>query len=131
MNDSASLALRLGLGVMFLAHGLQLAFGLFGGPGVEGFSKMLSGMIWFSPKVWSYIAAYSTLIGGACLIAGLCVRLAVIPLMIFILVAMVKVHISKGFFLANGGYEYNFVIACSLIALFILGGGKYGITGKF
>ena len=108
-----------------------MAFGLFGGPGVEKFSKMLSGMIFFSPLVWSYLAAYSTLIGGACLIIGFCTRLVVIPLIIFILVAMIKVHLSKGFFLMNGGYEYTFIIACALIALFILGGGKYGITKGF
>jgi putative oxidoreductase len=131
MNDGAGLVLRLGLGIMFLAHGLQIAFGLFGGPGVVGFSKMLTGMIVFPSIVWSYLAAYSTLIGGACLIIGLYTRLAVIPLLIFILVAMFKVHITKGFFLANGGYEYTFIIACALIALSILGGGKYGITGKF
>ena len=42
MKNWATLPLRLGLGVMFIAHGLQKALGAFGGPGIEGFSKMLS-----------------------------------------------------------------------------------------
>lgn len=38
MKDWATLPLRLGLGIMFLAHGLQKAFGILGGSGIEGFS---------------------------------------------------------------------------------------------
>lgn len=131
MNDSASLILRLGLGIMFLAHGLQLAFGLFGGPGVLGFSKMLENINIVPALFFSYLAGYSCLIGGLCLIVGFCTRLAIIPLMVFMLVAMFKVHLEKGFYLANGGFEYTFVVIFSLIALFLLGSGQYGITKKF
>lgn len=126
--DLGNLVLRLGLGVMFAAHGLQMAFGLFKGPGTEGFSKMLSSMGFAQPLVWSYVAAYTCLIGGVCLILGLCARIATIPLIIFMAVAVIKVHLSKGFFMMNGGYEYNFVIIFSLVALLILGAGKYSIT---
>ena len=130
MNDSAGLILRIGLGVMFLAHGLQLAFGLFGGPGAEGFSKVLSTM-GFTPAItWSYLAGYTCVIGGSLLLIGLWVRVAILPLMIFMLVAMIKVHLKNGFFLGSGGYEYNFIIIIALIALFMIGPGKYGITKK-
>jgi putative oxidoreductase len=126
--DRASLVLRLGLGIMFLAHGLQMAFGLFGGPGVAGFAKMLGHMGMIQPMAWAYLAALTTLIGGIFLIIGFGTRWATIPLTIFMGVALVKVHLSKGFFLMQGGYEYNFVILCSLLALFILGSGKYSIN---
>jgi len=128
--DLASLVLRVGLGAMFLAHGLQMCFGLYKGPGVDGFSKMLTSMGFTSPIFWSYLAGYTCLVGGACLIIGLCTRLAVIPLVIFMLVAVAKVHLKHGFFLGNGGFEYNFIILCALIALFILGAGKFSITPK-
>ncbi len=131
MVDLASLILRLGLGLMFFAHGLQMALGKLGGPGVQGFAKMLNGL-GFSPSLfWSYLASYSVLIGGLCLILGIFSRLAAIPLIIFILVAAVKVHLSKGFFLGSGGYEYNFIILCALLAVLVLGTGKFGITKKF
>lgn len=131
MFDLASLVLRLGIGIMFFAHGLQIALAKFNGPGVQGFAKMLSGMGFAPPLVWSYLAGYSTLIGGLCLITGFATRIATIPLFIFMFVAIVKVHLSKGFFLVNGGYEYPFVILCALIAIMFLGTGKYGITKNF
>ena len=108
-----------------------MALGKLGGPGVQGFAKMLNGL-GFSPSLfWSYLASYSVLIGGLCLILGILSRLAAIPLIIFILVAAVKVHLSKGFFLGSGGYEYNFIILCALLAVLVLGTGKFGITKKF
>jgi DoxX. len=39
MSDLAILVLRLALGIMFAAHGMQVAFGSFGGPGIKGFSE--------------------------------------------------------------------------------------------
>jgi putative oxidoreductase len=131
MMDLASLVLRIGLGVMFIAHGLQLAFGKFGGPGVTGFSEMLSGMGFTPALFWSYTAAYTTLVGGIFLISGIFVRGASFLLLIFITVAAVKVHLAKGFFLGKGGYEYNFIIACVCIALIIMGAGKYSLMNKF
>jgi len=130
MVDLASLVLRVGLGIMFFAHGLQLALGKLGGPGAQGFSKMLSGL-GFSPAIfWSYLAGYSTLIGGIFLILGFFTRVSALALIIFMAVAVWKVHLSKGFFITNGGYEYNFVAIVALIAILILGTGKFGITRK-
>ncbi|MDD5730688.1 MAG: DoxX family protein [Candidatus Omnitrophica bacterium] len=131
MKGWGSLPLRLGLGIMFAAHGLQQAFGMLGGPGLQGFAKMLSNM-GFGPSVfWAGLAAYSELIGGLCLILGIFTRLATIPLLIFMLVAVIKVHLAKGFFLSAGGYEYNFIIVCGLISLLITGPGKFSLTKKF
>jgi len=129
--DLASLVLRLGLGVMFVAHGLQMGFGLYKGSGICGFSKMLSGMGFGAATFWAYLAAYTCLLGGTALVIGFCTRIAIVPLVIFMLVAVIKVHLKNGFFLAAHGYEYNFIIICALIALFILGSGKFGITEKF
>ena len=121
----------LGLGLIFTAHGLQMAFGLFGGPGTAGFATYLAGM-GFAPAIfWSRLAAYSVFLGGLCLLLGFLTRIACVPLLIFMVVAVVKVHISKGFFIANGGWEYNFIIICGLIALIILGAGDLSITQGF
>ncbi len=43
-HSPALFVLRFGLGVVFITHGLQKAFGLFGGAGVPGFAESLSGL---------------------------------------------------------------------------------------
>ena len=127
MVDWAILVLRLGIGIMFTAHGLQMAFGLFGGPGVKGFSGMLSGLGFVPAIFWSYVGSYTTLLGGLLLIAGIQTRPVAILLLIFIVTAGLKVHLGKGFFLSKGGYEYTFVIAAACLALVLLGPGKFSI----
>lgn len=127
MLDWGILVLRLGIGIMFVAHGLQMVFGLFGGPGVKGFSGMLSSLGFFPAIFWAYVASYTVLVGGLLLILGVQTRLAATLLLIFILTAAIKVHLSKGFFLSNGGFEYTFVIAAACLALILLGPGKFSI----
>lgn len=129
--DLASLILRLSLGIMFTAHGLQKALGIFGGPGIEGFSAMLS-KLGFAPALfWAYLAAYTELIGGLFLILGIFVRSSALSLLILISVAALRVHIPKGFFLSAGGFEYTLIIFSVCLALIIIGGGKFATTRKF
>jgi putative oxidoreductase len=127
MGNWGILILRLGIGVMFAAHGLQKAFGFFAGPGINGFSKMLSGLGFAPPVFWAYLAAYTELLGGVFLILGVFSRSSAALLLILIVTAAIKVHLAKGFFLANGGFEYTFVIAAGCLALILLGPGKYSI----
>ena len=130
MLDLGILVLRLALGIMFVAHGLQMAFGLFGGSGVKGFSQMLSGLGFAPAMLWAYIASYTVLLGGLLVIFGVQTRLAAVLLLILILTAGISVHLGKGFFLSNGGYEYTFIIAAICLALILLGPGKFNIFNK-
>ena len=131
MNGWASIPLRIGLGAMFAAHGLQKVFGLFGGAGIKGFSQQLSSLGFAAPMFWAYLAAYTELIGGLCLLMGFGTRIASLFLLILIIVAGSTVHLKNGFFLMNGGFEYPFVIAFACITLMILGTGKWGINSRF
>jgi putative oxidoreductase len=130
MTNFVILILRLCLAVVFIGHGLQVAFGLFGGPGIAGFSKMLAGLDFKFPLAWAYIAAYTQLTAGLFLILGFLTRFAAFSLLIFMLVAAVKVHLANGFFLQSGGFEYNFVLICICIVLMLAGSGKFSITPK-
>lgn len=131
MVDLASLILRIALGIMFMGHGAQKVFGLFAGPGIKGFSQMLSGLGFQPPAFWAYLAAYVELLGGLCLILGLGTRIASLLLLIVIIVAAIKVHLAKGFFLSSGGFEYTFIIMSACLALLLLGTGKFGLNRKF
>ncbi|MFC1514851.1 DoxX family protein [Candidatus Omnitrophota bacterium] len=130
MRNWAALPLRLGLGIMFMAHGLQKAFGLFGGSGIEKFAGMLSGMGFAPAAFWAYLVAYIELIGGLFLIIGLCTRISAALLLSVMAVAAIKVHLPNGFFMGSGGVEYIFVISAACVSLLVSGGGKLSITKK-
>lgn len=130
MKNWMSLPLRLGLGVIFIGHGLQKAFGLWGGPGIEGFSKMLAGLQISPALPLAYAVALIELIGGLFLILGILTRVVCIFLSVVMIVALVKVHGPKGLFLAQGGFEYVFLILCACTALFMAGPGKMAVTKK-
>ncbi len=130
IREWASIPLRFGLGVMFAAHGLQKTHGLFNGPGIKNFSEMLSGLGFVQPLIWAYLAAYTELIGGICLLIGLATRISALLLFALIAVAGVMVHLKNGFFLMNGGIEYTFIIACMCLSLAVLGTGKLGLSKK-
>ncbi|MFA5090737.1 MAG: DoxX family protein [Candidatus Omnitrophota bacterium] len=131
MLNTGLLVLRLGLGAIFMAHGLQKAFGVFTGTGISGFSKMLSGLGFYPPVFWAYIAAYVELLSGLFLIFGILTRVSAFFLLVLMLVATIKVHLAKGFFLANGGFEYNLLIACACLALLLMGGGQFSLFKSF
>lgn len=130
MKQFAALPLRLGLGVIFIAHGLQKAFGAFAGPGIEGFSKFLSSLGFAPAGLWAYAAAYTELLGGLFLILGIATRISSGLIFIVIAVAALKVHLAKGFFLSSGGFEYTLLILCACLSLIIYGPGKWSITKK-
>jgi len=127
----ASIPLRLGAGVVFTAHGLQKTLGLFGGPGIHGFAEMLSKLGFVPALGWAYVAACVELLGGIMVLLGLGTRIAASLLFINMVVAGITVHLSKGFFLQNGGFEYTFILGCLCLALVFLGTGKFGINKNF
>jgi putative oxidoreductase len=130
MMDWASLVLRIPLGLMFMAHGSQKALKMFGGPGIGGFSEMLSGLGFQPPVFWAYLAAYTELICGLCLILGLFTRVSALLLLILIIVATITVHLKNGFFLSAGGFEYSLIITSVCLAILIIGAGKFSVFNK-
>jgi putative oxidoreductase len=45
------------------------------------------------------------------------------------LVAIFSVHIGKGLFLSNGGFEYGLALLAVTVALFISGAGRWSFDG--
>ncbi len=118
--DLGILLIRIALGVVFIYAGwlkLQMVDVV-----VTGFAAI--GI----PAFLAYVVMYTELIGGILLVLGLYVRVASILLAIIMTVATIKVHWAAGFSLANGGYEYTFVLGLAAIALVTLGSGKYALV---
>src|ERR1035437_5441298 len=118
----ALLLLRVGLGAVFVFHGSQKVFD---GLASEKFLAMMQGMglPLLPPAVWAGMAAWSELLGGGLVLVGLLTRLAAVPLIVTMLVAIATVTGKNGFDSMNHGYEYNIVLLAMAGALVLCGGG--------
>ncbi|MEE9144884.1 MAG: DoxX family protein [Candidatus Binatia bacterium] len=133
----APLVIRLALGIIFIAHGGQKLFGLWGGAGlsatIETFEKNMG-----IPPPLTVIAAAAELFGGIALVVGLLTRAASLSLGIVMVVAIFQAHLSHGFFInweqAPGrghGIEYNIALLSMCGALLISGPGKLSLDRLF
>lgn len=127
----AMLVLRTGVGVIFLAHGMQKLFGAFGGSGINGFADSLKRMGFVAPLFWACVAAITEGVGGLFLLLGVAPRISAALIAIVMLVAIVKVQGPKGFFMMQGGFEYQFLIVMVCIAIILMGGGSFSLYDKW
>ena len=136
--DIGLLLLRLTVGLTLAAHGTQKLFGWFGGPGLDGTGQFFE-MIGFIPGRRHALRAGLAETGGGLLLAlGLLTPVAAALLFSVMLVAAVTVHIKKGFFVQNGGYEYTLVLGIAALTLAFTGPGSlsldalgYYLSGRF
>ena len=133
-EDIGLFVLRLALGVIFIAHGGQKLFGLFGGPGlsatVDAFDKFMG-----IPAPLAYLAVFTEFFGGVALVVGLFSRLAGLGLAVTMVVATLKAHLANGFFLTSGqppysaiGYEYNLALFAMALAMVFTGPGRLALS---
>lgn len=123
------LIVRVFLGVVFVAHGAQKVFGLFGGPGLKGTIAYFRSSLGVPPAL-AVLAAFIECFGGLAVLVGLLTRLAALGLIVVMLVAVAKVHWANGFFLnmsllpgKGHGYEFNWALIGMALALLVGGGG--------
>jgi putative oxidoreductase len=122
--DVGLLLLRL-TGGFLGAHGTQKLFGWFGGPGLSTTAQVFT-VLGFPPGGrHALTAALGKTVGGGLLAVGLATPAAVVVSVT--LVAAVAVHLSKGFFAQNGGYEYPLVLAAAALSLAFNGPGSLSI----
>ncbi len=118
--------LRLGLGVMFIAHGGPK---LLGGP--ERWAAVGNSMgnfgVTTAPAFWGFMAGFAEAGGGVCLILGLFMRPACILLLTAMLVAA-RHHFAKGDGLMGASHAIESAVV--FLSLILIGPGKYSIDGE-
>jgi putative oxidoreductase len=127
--DSAPLVLRIGLGLtQVFAHGLPKL--LEGPERWEPLGRAMGNLgITFAPMFWGFMAGFTELVGGILLIIGLFVRPTSIVLTFVLFVAAVQNIIMAGNL--TGGRAHPVDAAMGLIALALLGAGKWSLDRKF
>lgn len=121
------LLLRVVIGALFVGHGSQKLFGLFGGAGLkataEGFDRM--GM---RPGMANAIAAGTAEAGGGALLTlGYLTPVGAASIVATMLTAIHRVHLANGPWVTKGGYEYNLVLILSLLMLVEEGSGPLSV----
>ncbi len=126
-RDIGLLILRIGIGVMFIMHGLPK---LTGGPDkwmmLGGTMKSLG--VDFAPMAWGFMAAFSECIGGLLLVLGFFTRPACFALLATMIVAA-SMHIGKGDPFVK--YSHAMEAGILFISLILIGPGKYSIDGQY
>ena len=121
--DLGLLLLRVGMGSMFVVHGLPKLTG-----GTERWTELGASMshfgIDFAPTFWGLMAALSETIGGVLLAVGLWTRPACMVLAFTMLVAMVH-HLAKGDGIRGASHAIEALSV--FLALVLVGPGRHSI----
>jgi putative oxidoreductase len=120
------LLLRVVIGGIFFAHGAQKLFGWWGGGGLKGTAGWLGSMGFRSPSVMALLVALAES-SGLLFALGLLTPLAALGMCSAMLVAIGAVHWDKGFWLANGGYEFNLALLSAAVAVAATGPGRFSL----
>lgn len=124
------LAARVIIGGLFVGHGTQKLKGWFGGPGLEGTAGMMEALEMHPPRRNALAAGTTETVGGAMLAAGFATPLASAALIGTMITAIRKVHLPKGPWVMEGGYEYNLVLIAALLALAEEGPGDVSLDAS-
>jgi putative oxidoreductase len=123
--------LRLSLGGVILAHGLQKVFGWFDGYGVAGTMKFFASV--GIPAPFGALVIVSDFLGSLALVLGFATRLSALGAFAVMLGAMLIVHLPNGFFMNWGGaphgegYEFHLLALAMAASLVISGGGRASV----
>lgn len=125
---------RLGLGVVFFAHGAQKMLGWFGGGGflatVHGF-----GVRFHLPAAVVVLVILAEFLGSIGLIVGCLTRIAAFAIAVDMLGAIFIVTLPNGFFMNWGGkqrgegIEFQILVISMCIALILKGAGSISVDG--
>src|SRR5699024_6159193 len=110
-----------------MGHGSQKLFGWFKGPGLKGMAQGFASMGIKGGVPMAFLAGLSEFGGGVLFLLGLLTPLASLLIVIPMLVAVFKVHLSNGFFSDKGGYEYPLSHIGVAVGIALIGPGKWAI----
>jgi len=131
-GDWAITIIRIVLGVVFFAHGAQMALGWFGGAGLQKTVRTLRENLQI-PAPLALLSVAAQFLGGLGLIVGLLSRVAAFGIVIVMSVALLVVHRKFGFFMnwfgekQGHGIEYHVLVLALALTVIIKGAGAFSL----
>ncbi|WP_297003882.1 DoxX family protein [uncultured Corynebacterium sp.] len=123
LRDAALFLLRLVLGVIFIAHGWDKAFGT----GIEATAGQWSGLHIPQPTLSAWAVSIVEMLGGAMLVVGLLTPAAAGVLALDMVAAFYFVHLDHGLFVTDGGWEMVLVLCAACVTLVVFGSGRVSL----
>ncbi len=121
--------IRIVTGLFLMPHGAQKLFGMFDGnpTAMAGFFSKMG----IEPAALMVTAVGTVeFFGGLLLALGLLTRPVAAAIFVVLTVAWYKVHLSAGFFVTKGGFEFAMMWSILALAFVLRGGGEYSIDRK-
>jgi len=133
-DNKASIFLRISFAVMMIPHGAGKLFGIWGGFGFEKtlhhFTENLA-----VPLVFAVLAILVEFFSAIAILVGYQTRINAFLLAVVMFVAGLM-HLKHGFYMnwfgqkAGEGFEFHIIAVGMMLALAVLGGGKYSLDRK-
>ena len=128
INTDLALALvRAVVGLVIAAHGAQKVLGVWGGPGLAGWTQGVTRMGIRAPVFWAWVSSFSELAGGIAFTFGFLLPVVAAALTIQMAVAIERAHWGKGFWNSKGGIEFPFTLGAVAAISGIADPGAYSL----
>ena len=128
INTDLALGLvRVVVGLVIAAHGAQKVLGVWGGPGLAGWTQGVTRMGIRAPVFWAWVSSFSELAGGIAFAFGFFLPLVAAALTIQMGVAIERAHWGKGFWNSKGGIEFPFTLGAVAAISGIADPGAYSL----
>ena len=109
-TDLALALVRAVVGLVIAAHGAQKVLGVWGGPGLAGWTQGMTRMGMRPAAFWAWVSAFAELAGGIAFGLGFLLPVVAAALTVQMGVAISRAHWAKGFWNSKGGIEFPFTL---------------------
>ncbi|HLW38126.1 MAG TPA: DoxX family protein [Candidatus Eremiobacteraceae bacterium] len=118
---------RVIIGLGLAAHGAQKLFGWFGGYGLAGTAGFFESLGFKPGTLFAFMAGVGELLGGLLTFAGWLNPIGPALIIAIMIVAIGSVHLAKGYWQANGGYELNLAYIAGALLVAFGGAGRLSV----
>jgi len=118
LHDITHWGIRAAMGTIFIVHSLKKF-----DPGFqEGMVNM--GL----PPEMQLPLALAEFIGGICLVVGVLTRVAASIMAVILLGAIFHIRWENGFFISDGGWEWDLIMLAAVLTIIVAGPGRISIS---